>query len=98
MLLVTARITTTPGAADALLPAAAELVTATRAQDGCLSYELLASTDAPDTYVVLEQWRDRAALDAHMAAPAMAAFGAAVGAHLTGVDITVHEVTSSGPL
>lgn len=98
MLLVTARITTTPGAADALLPAAAEMVAATRTEDGCLSYELLASTDAPDTYVMLEQWRDRAALDAHMVSSAMAAFGAAAGAHLTGVDITVHEVSSSGPL
>lgn len=98
MLLVTARITTTPGAADTLLPAAKEMVEATRKEDGCLSYELLASTEAPDTYVMLETWLDRAALDAHMAAPAMAAFGAAAGAHLTGVDITLHEVSSSGPM
>ena len=98
MLLVTARITTTPGARDALLPAAEKMMAATRQEDGCLSYELLEVVGSPDTYVMLEQWRDRAALDAHMGAPAMAEFGAAAGAHLTGVEITLHEVSSSGPL
>jgi quinol monooxygenase YgiN len=98
VLLVTARITTAPGAAAELLPAARRMVEATRQEDGCLSYELLQSVESEDSYVMLESWRDRAALDAHMTAPAMVEFGAAAGALLTGVDITVHDVTSSGPL
>ncbi len=98
MLLVTARITTQPGAKDQLLPAAQRMVEATRQEDGCLSYELLESTETPDSYVMLETWRDRAALDQHMVAPAMAAFGGEAGPHLTGVEITLHEVSSSGPL
>lgn len=98
MLLVTARISVQPGAAEALLPAAAEMVAATRQEDGCLGYELLQVVGSETEFVMLEQWRDRAALDAHMVAPAMAAFGAAVGAHLAGVDIVLHEVSSSGGL
>lgn len=98
MLLVVARISTAPGSREALLPAAERMVTATRQEEGCLSYELLEVVGTPDSFVMLESWRDRAALDAHMTAPAMAEFGAAAGAHLTGVDITVHEVSSSGPL
>ena len=98
MLLVTARITTQPGAKDQLLPAAHRMVAATRQEDGCLSYELLESTESPDSYVMLETWRDRAALDQHMAAPAMAAFSGTAGPHLTGVEITLHEVSSSGPM
>jgi quinol monooxygenase YgiN len=41
---------------------------ATRAEDaGCLTYTFLQQSDAPCEFVLYEQWRDQAALDAHLA-------------------------------
>ena len=47
---------------------AQNLITTTRAEDaGCLAYVILQQEDNPREYVLYEQWRDRAALDAHLA-------------------------------
>jgi quinol monooxygenase YgiN len=44
-----------------------ELAAASRAEDGCLGYEV-ARGNEPDrgTFVLFEKWRDQAALDVHM--------------------------------
>jgi len=44
-----------------------ELAVASRAEEGCLGYEV-ARGNAPDrgTFVLFEKWTDQAALDAHM--------------------------------
>ena len=42
-----------------------------RAEDGCLRYDYHISCEAADTVVLLEQWRDEAAQQAHMAQPHM---------------------------
>jgi quinol monooxygenase YgiN len=35
------------------------------AKDGCLRYTIAATLDDPDHYVVVSEWRDQAAVDAH---------------------------------
>jgi quinol monooxygenase YgiN len=35
--------------------------------DGCLAYDFYRRADNPREYVLFEQWRDEAALDAHLA-------------------------------
>lgn len=45
---------------------------AVRAEDGCLRYDYHLSCEAADTVVLLEQWRDAAALEKHLAQPHMA--------------------------
>ncbi len=47
----------------------AGLVDPTRAEDGCVGYELLSSLDDELAFTFVEEWRDRAALDAHLASP-----------------------------
>ena len=42
-----------------------------RAEDGCLQYDYHISCEAPDTVVLLEQWRDAAALEQHQKQPHM---------------------------
>ena len=42
-----------------------DMVRASRAEDGCLDYTFAADLADPDTLVLFERWRDRAALDAH---------------------------------
>lgn len=38
----------------------------TRKEDGCIQFEPFISADDPDRVVILERWRDQAALDAHV--------------------------------
>lgn len=93
MIHVVALITTKPGMREQVLEAFRANVPAVRAEDGCIEYgpaidaEGLGGFQAkvgPDTFVVIEKWRDIAALKAHAAAPHMAAYGAKVKDLLAG--------------
>lgn len=87
MIHVVAIITTKSGMRESVLQAFLANIPAVRAEDGCIEYgptidaEGLGSFQSkfgPDTFVVLEKWRDTAALKAHAAAPHMAAYAAKV--------------------
>ena len=47
-------------------------VTAIRAEEGNLRYEYFFPMDDPETVLLIDQWRDQAAIDAHHASPMMA--------------------------
>ena len=47
-------------------------VAAIRAEVGNLRYEYYQSFDDPETVLLIDQWRDQAAIDAHHASPMMA--------------------------
>ena len=49
---------------------------AIRAEDGNLRYEYYFPMDDPDTVLLIDQWRDQAAIDAHHASPMMAEIAA----------------------
>ena len=56
------------------------LVGPTRAEQGCIRYDLHRSDDEPDTFLFHETWESRALWEAHMQSPHLAAFGEANGA------------------
>ncbi len=59
-----------PGARDAFLrDIAAPFAVATRAEPGCLFFEMTASADDPDLIVITQSFRDAAAHAAHTASP-----------------------------
>jgi quinol monooxygenase YgiN len=87
MLHVIAIITAKPGQREKILAAFRTNMPAVLAEDGCIEYG--PATDAeglgsfqtkfgPDTFVLMEKWRDAQALKAHAAAPHMAAYAAEV--------------------
>jgi quinol monooxygenase YgiN len=47
-------------------------VAAIRTEAGNLRYEYYQSFDDPETILLIDQWRDQAAIDAHHASPMMA--------------------------
>ena len=53
------------------------MLTASRAEDGCLTYSYAVDVLDPGLVRVFEAWRDQAAIDAHFQAPHMAAWRAA---------------------
>ena len=58
--------------ARALIPA---VLAATRAEDGCIAYDMGEDVSVPGLFQVSELWASEAALRAHLAAPHMAEWG-----------------------
>ena len=52
------------------------VVSAIRAEDGNLRYEYFFPMEDPETVLLIDQWRDQAAIDAHHASPMMAEIAA----------------------
>ncbi len=59
-------ITARPGSTDKVRAALLALVEPTRAEPGCLRYELFVSGMDPDTFITVEEWRSPADLEAHL--------------------------------
>ena len=51
-------------------------VAAIRAEDGNLRYEYFFPMEDPETVLLIDQWRDQAAIDVHHASPMMAQIAA----------------------
>ena len=47
------------------------VVSAIRAEDGTLRYEYFFPMEDPETVLLIDQWRDQEAIDAHHASPMM---------------------------
>jgi quinol monooxygenase YgiN len=73
-----------PGSEDIVRNALAALVAPTRAEAGCLSYELYESAAMPGTFFTVETWKAQSDLDAHMGTPHIAQVIATAGEHLDG--------------
>ncbi|MEP6814085.1 MAG: putative quinol monooxygenase [Marmoricola sp.] len=92
---VVATIPAKPGSEDVIRDALSTLATATRGEDGCVSYELFESVAAPGTFVTVESWRSQEDLDAHMKSDHFGAAFAAAGEHLAG-DVAIHPLAPVG--
>ncbi len=66
---VVARIVANPGDADEVRSILAGLLGPTRAEPGCISYELLQNNADPTDFTFVEEWEGDAALDAHLSTP-----------------------------
>ena len=73
-----------PGREEELGRRMTALLSPTRAEPGCLLYDLYQSTEDPSVWVLIERWRDAADLDAHVQSPHMQAFLAGAGDVLGG--------------
>ena len=62
-----------------------------RAEDGCLQYDYHISCEAPDTVVLLEQWRDAAALEQHQKQPHMETIRALKADYVTSMKLERFE-------
>ena len=87
MIHVVAVITAKPGQRENILDAFRVAIPAVRAEDGCIEFGPAIDAEGlgvfqtkfgPDSFVVIEKWRDAQALKAHAATPHMAAYGAKV--------------------
>lgn len=67
-----------------------------RAEPGCISYGFTETLDDPGHFVVVQQWQDQAALDAHYRSAAFVDYQAQIGQHLVREsDLRVYKVDES---
>jgi quinol monooxygenase YgiN len=74
MITILFHLTTKPGADNEARAVLSEMTQVSRRDDGCISYVFHQQRDDRRQWVLYEQWRDKAALEAH-AASMKASFG-----------------------
>ncbi len=79
MLVVTGVTHVAPEDAETARLAAAKAATITRTEDGCYTYAFYEDVEVPGRFRVYEEWRDQAALEAHLATPHIDEFRAVMG-------------------
>ncbi len=72
MLIITGHILTDPSTVEELARDLRAGIPRTLTEDGCLAYAFALDDAAKGSILVLERWRDEAALAAHLATPAIA--------------------------
>jgi len=81
------------GSAERVKDAIAKMETATRAEEGCITYAFSLDLSDDTTIRVIERWRSMDDIKAHMASPHMAAFNKAMGGiRPKGVEIKAYEI------
>lgn len=69
---VIARVIARPDSVDAVKRILVGMLEPSRAEEGCLVYELLQCQDDPTDFTFVEEWTDAAALERHAASPHIA--------------------------
>jgi quinol monooxygenase YgiN len=69
MLTIVARIRAKPGLEVRMQQDLLSLLTPTRAESGCITFDLLQDTTDPTVFVLYENWKNQTALDNHFQQP-----------------------------
>ena len=98
-LIVAGTVRVPPDNLDGLRPHMIEMMTATRAEDGCEAYGYAEDVAEPGLIHVFEVWRDQAALDAHFKTAHIARWRAAWPAFgVSDRALIAYEVASQHPV
>ena len=93
-LTILAQITAVQGKEDLVHAALEKLVAITRAEAGCIQYDLHKDNDKPGFFVFYETWENRELWQAHMGAPHLAAYMAATDGAVS--SFVLNEMTKLG--
>ncbi len=72
MLFIIGRLRISPENQPDFVALARELVVHERQQPGCLGFDILQDVTERNSFIMLEQWQDRAALERHVSSDAFA--------------------------
>ena len=99
MVIVAGKARFRPETLEQVKALAGTVIPATRCEEGCLHYAFYPDPEDPAAMFVFEQYRDRAAMEAHMAAPYTQEFlGRIMPLVAEPPALLVYEVSGSRPL
>jgi quinol monooxygenase YgiN len=83
---------------DELVAAFERMQDASRREDGCMRYGFFAAVEGPLSFIAVEEWVDRAALDAHFGQPHLQEFARRLGELVSErPEVAIHEVSDTKP-
>jgi quinol monooxygenase YgiN len=96
MIVVVGRVTTDAERRDELVRIGEEVASASRAEEGCLSYALYEDTANEDRFVFVEEWESQEALERHFRTPHIALFMKAIPTVVAAPpDVKFHTIAST---
>jgi quinol monooxygenase YgiN len=96
MLIVVGRVRCDAANRDALVAAAEEMQTKSRLEDGCIRYGFFAAVEDPLSFIAVEEWADRKALDRHFARPHLHEFASRLLELVSErPEVAIHEVVDT---
>ena len=98
MLLVIGRVQCRPDQREAAIAICERMQDASRQEEGCLRYGFFAAVEDPLTFVAVEEWADREALDRHFATPHLQEFARGLRDVVAAPpEVAIHEVAATNP-
>ena len=94
MLTIVADITAEPGQVDRVKTELEKLVSPTRAERGCVQYDLHQDNQNPAHFLFYENWESRELWQAHMASAHIAAYRKATEGSIAG--FSLYEMSRAG--
>lgn len=98
MLLVIGRVRCEPDRRDALVALLETMQENSRREDGCLRYGFFQAVEDPLSFVAVEEWSDREALDRHFAQPHLHEFTRGLLELISEApEVAIHEIAGTKP-
>ena len=98
MLLVIGRVQCSAENRDDLVALCEEMQQNSRKEEGCLRYGFFAAVEDPLSFVAVEEWADRDALDRHFAQPHLHEFTRGLLQLVSEIpEVAIHEVAGTKP-
>ena len=98
MLLVIGRVRCAPEHRAGLVALLERMQDNSRREEGCLRYGFFAAVEDPLSFVAVEEWADRAALDRHFAQPHLQEFARGLREVVAAPpEVAIHEVAATKP-
>jgi quinol monooxygenase YgiN len=92
MLIVLAKITSKDGMKDKIINETKTLIEATRAEKGCIEYNLYNPVDSENILLFVEKWEGKEFLESHIKQDHFLKFGSAIGDYLAkDLEISVYS-------
>ena len=93
-LTIVANIKVAPGKLDLVKAELEKLIPITRAENGCLQYDLHQDNENPEHFLFYENWESRELWQTHMSAPHLAAYMETTEGAVA--EFTINEMTHIG--
>ena len=98
MLLVIGRVRCDPERRDELVALLQRMQDDSRREQGCLRYGFFAAVEDEDSFIAVEEWEDREALDRHFEQPHLREFaGRLLELVSERPEVAIHEVAGTSP-
>jgi quinol monooxygenase YgiN len=98
MLLVIGRVRCAPERREELVAQFERMQADSRREDGCLRYGFFAAVEDEHSFIAVEEWQDREALDRHFAEPHLHEFSARLLELVSErPEVAIHEISETNP-